>query len=386
VTVPAAPSLEPITVRPVETDGDLDAFLNLPARVYRGDDRWVPPLRSQIAKELGPENPFRTYGTLQAFVAYRDEATGSEPVGRIVAAVNDRLVAKEDRAVGLFGYFECIDDLSVARALLDHAIGWLRDRGMVALRGPIDLSTHIRCLMLVDGFEDAPYIMMPYNPPYYPHLMEKLGFEKAKDAYAYTIPTNIVANPIFERAHRVATRSGVSFRPVNLKGDAFTEDAKAIYRLFTQAFKENYSSTPRTEADFLEEAKDLQSIVNPDFFPIAEIDGEMVGFLMALPDYNIALRAANGRLNFWGILKFLWARRKINRGRVLVICSLPEYITKRIPLALIYIALNNVQNTKNPYRTAELGYIYEDNYPSRKLVEAIGGTITKTYRIYEQEI
>ncbi|GAB4342540.1 MAG: hypothetical protein Fur0042_04800 [Cyanophyceae cyanobacterium] len=386
MTVPAAPSLEPITVRPVETDADLDAFLNLPARVYRGDDRWVPPLRSQIAKELGLENPFRTYGTLQAFVAYRDEATGSEPVGRIVAAVNDRLVAKEDRAVGLFGYFECIDNLAVARALLDHAIGWLRDRGMVALRGPIDLSTHIRCLMLVDGFEDAPYIMMPYNPPYYPHLMEQLGFEKAKDAYAYTIPTDIVANPIFERAHRVATRSGVTFRPVNLKGDAFTADAKAIYRLFTQAFKENYSSTPRTEADFLEEAKDLQSIVNPDFFPIAEIDGEMVGFLMALPDYNIALRAANGRLNFWGILKFLWARRQINRGRVLVICSLPEYMTKRIPLALIYIALNNVQNTKNSYRTAELGYIYEDNYPSRKLVEAIGGTITKTYRIYEQEI
>ena len=369
------------TIRPVTTDADLDHFLDVPARVYADDPRWVPPIRSEIAKELVPDNPFRSYGTLQAFVAYNPQ-----PVGRIVAAVNDRLVEKEAKNVGLFGYFECIDDFEVAQALFDAAIAWLRDRGIVAVRGPIDLSTHIRCLMLVDGFDDAPYIMMPYNPRYYLDFLTRLGFEKAKDAYAYTISTDIVTKPMFERAHRVAMRSGVSFRPVNLKGDDFVRDAKSIYRLFTKAFKDNYSSTPRTEEDFVEEAKALQSIVNPDFFPIAEIDGEMVGFLMALPDYNIALKAANGRLNIWGILKFLWARRNINRGRVLVICSLPEYITKRIPLALMYIALSNVQKTKSPYRTAELGHIYEDNYPSRKLVEALGGTISKTYRIYEKEL
>jgi len=39
-----------------------------------------------------------------------------------------------------------------------------------------------------------------------------------------------------------------------------------------------------------------------------------------------------------------------------------------------------------PYKRAELGWVWEDNFPSRKLIEASGGTIYKTYRIYEKTL
>ncbi|MEO0947416.1 MAG: hypothetical protein AAFY11_04595, partial [Cyanobacteria bacterium J06641_5] len=56
-------------VRAVETAADFERFLDLPARVYANDPNWVPPLRTEIAKQLSPENSFSTYGELQAFLA-----------------------------------------------------------------------------------------------------------------------------------------------------------------------------------------------------------------------------------------------------------------------------------------------------------------------------
>lgn len=359
-------------------------FLDVPARVYKGDRNWVPPFRSSIAKQLAPDNAFREYGRLQAFLAI-DPQTG-EAVGRIVAAVNDRLIAQEDQQVGLMGYFECINDFGTAEALLKAACDWLREQGMTIARGPIDLFTHNRCLFLVDGFDTSPTIMMPYNPPYYREFVEKDGWYKAKDAYAYDFPMSSTLSEEFEKAYRVATKAGITFRPIRTKGEAFEQDAISVYNLTTQMFARNYSATPRPQEEFLEEARSLQSLIDPDVFPVAEHDGKMIGYWFGLPDYNIALKHVNGKLDLWGTLKFLWYRRNIDQGRVLLFCCLPEYRRKMVPLALIYLGLQGGLKKGKPYKRAELGYVYEDNMPSRKLIEATGGKIYKTYRIYEKNL
>lgn len=369
-------------IQPVTTPADIERFLDVPARVYANDPNWVAPIRSSEAKKLAPDNPFLAYGKLQAFIALAD----GEPVGRVVAAVNQRLIDVEKKPLGLFGFFECINQFDVAQALLTAATDWLRQQGMTEVRGPIDLSTHNDCLFLVDGFDTQPMVMMPYNPAYYPEFMEKMGWHKAKDAYAYDFPLDEGLPSKFEKAYRIAKQSGVTFRPLNTKGEAFEQDARALYRLFTEAFANNWSSTPRTEEEFLEEAKELQQLVDPDVFPVAEVNGKMVGFFMGLPDYNIALKRLNGKFNWWGILKFLWYRRQIDQGRVIAICSLPEYRRKMVPLALIYLGMRGGIKKGKPYKRAELSWVWEDNMPSRRLIEASGGKLYKTYRIYEKSL
>ncbi|MBD2776651.1 hypothetical protein [Iningainema tapete] len=382
-------------IRTVTTPADKEIFLDVPARVYAKDPHWVPPIRSSIAKYFASTNPFLEYGKLQQFIAVSEESERnpvsqrnrvSGAVGRIVAAVNQRLIEREGQNVGLFGFFECVQDFTVAQALLDAACNWLREQGMTVARGPIDLSTHNKCLFLVDGFDSPPMIMMPYNPPYYPEFMERDNWHKAKDAYAYNFPLDQPLPAEFEKAYRIACKSGVNFRPIKTKDPEFEQDAKSIYHLFNRAFANNWSSTPRSEAEFLEEAKDLQSLIDPDVFPIAEYNGEMIGFWMGLPDYNIPLKHVGGKLNWLGILKFLWYRRQIDQGRVVVICSLPEYRRKMVPLALIYLGMLGGKQKGKPYKRAELGHVYEDNFPSRKLIEAAGGKIYKTYRIYEKAL
>jgi hypothetical protein len=372
-------------IQAVTTPADNQLFLDVPARVYANDPHWVAPLRSDVAKQLAPTNPFLQYGKLQQFIAL-DSSKSPQAVGRIVAAVNQRLIEREGENVGLFGFFECIPDLAIARSLLEAACQWLREQGMTLARGPIDLSTHNNCLFLVDGFDSPPMVMMPYNPPYYPQFMEQDGWHKAKDAYAYNFPLDKPLPTEFEKAYRIACKSGVTFRPLRTKGEGFEQDCISLYNLFTRAFANNWSSTPRSQEEFLEEAKSLQTLVDPDVFPVAEYNGEMVGFWMGLPDYNIPLKHVGGKLNLLGILKFFWYRRQIDQGRVIAICALPEYRRKMVPLALIYLGMQGGIQKGKPYKRAELSWVYEDNFPSRKLIEASGGKIYKTYRIYEKDL
>ncbi len=374
---------ETLQIRAVVTAADREMFLDIPARVYARDRNWVPPLRSDIAKQFAPSNPFFQYGELQQFIAL---SADSQPLGRIVAAVNRRLIEREGKNIGLFGFFECIENFEVAQALLDAGCQWLRDRGMTLARGPIDLSTHNNCLFLVEGFDSPPIVMMPYNPPYYPEFVERCGWYKAKDACAYDFPLDKPLPAEFEKAYRIACKSGVTFRPLRTKGEEFEQDCISLYHLFNKAFANNWSSTPRSQAEFLKEAKSLQQLVDPDVFPIAEYNGEMIGFFMGLPDYNIPLKHVGGKLNWVGILKFLWFRRQIDRGRVIAICSLPEYRRKMVPLALIYLGMRGGQLKGKPYKRAELSWVWEDNFPSRKLIEAAGGKLYKTYRIYEKAL
>lgn len=144
-----------IEIRAVKTPADSEMFLDVPELVYAKDPNWVPPIRSSTAKQFTLSNPFLQYGKLQQFIALSPEQNKGA-VGRIVAAVNQRLIERENQNIGLIGFFECIEDFSVAQALLENACQWLREQGMTIARGPIDLSTHNNCLFLVDGFDSPP--------------------------------------------------------------------------------------------------------------------------------------------------------------------------------------------------------------------------------------
>jgi hypothetical protein len=371
-----------LQIIPVMTSEQQVQFLDVPWRVYRDDPYWVAPIRSDVTKKFEPSNPFFQYGRLQQFIAVQH----GEAIGRIVAAVNDRLIAKEQRQIGLFGFFESVNDFAVFQALMTSAGAWLQSQGMTEVRGPIDLSTHNNCLFLADGFDSAPMVMMPYNPAYYIEFMARSGWEKAKDAYAYDFPLDRELPPEYEKGYQIALKAGITFRPLHTKGALFEQDCISLYNLFTKAFEYNWSATPRTQEEFLAEAKSLQSLVDPDVFPVAEYNGEMVGFWMGLPDYNIPLKRVNGKLNLPGILKFLWYKRQIDQGRVIAIASLPEFRRKMVPLGLIYLGMRGGQLKGKPYKRAELSWVYEDNAPSRKLIESAGGKIYKTYRMYEKAL
>jgi GNAT superfamily N-acetyltransferase len=369
--------LSGLEINLVDDKPGLRDFLEFPYALYRGDPFWVPPLRIAQKDILDTaKHPFYANADARFFLARRD----GRVVGRI-AAIHDRNYnefQKED--AGFFGFFESVDDSQVASELLGAAWQWLQQRGARVMRGPVNPSTNYECGLLVDGFDSNPRLMMPYNPRYYPALLAQAGLRTAKDLYAYDLPVSAM---LAERVERVAARAArtnkMSIRPIRLK--AFWEDVDLVWRVYNSAWSRNWGFVPMTQDEFLLMAKDMKSVLEPGFVLLGEVDGRVVGFALALPDINQALKHANGRLFPVGLLKILYHKRFVRSVRVLVLGVLEEYRTVGVAAGFYAELFRHAQRLG--YRDSECSWVLEDNKLMNRSIEAFGGKRYKTYRIYE---
>ena len=370
-------------IKKVEDEQDLMEFIKFPWRVYRDDPYWVPPLISERKDFLDPQkNPFFEHSEVELFLAQRN----GETIGTVAAIINDNHNAFHEEKAGFFGLFEVIEDYAVADGLLTTARDWVKAKGMDVIRGPMNMSINDECGLLVDGFDSSPVVMMTYNPRYYVNLIERFGFVKAKDLYAYIVSTDIFNSKIenipskFLRVAEIAQkRAGVRVRKINMKDfDAEVEKAKVVYN---SAWEKNWGAVPMTDAEFDHLAHGLKQFLDPDLLLLAEVDDRPVGIFVGLPDVNQPLLHVNGRLFPFGWIKYLWYRRKIDILRGLIMGVIAEYRERGVD-ALMYVEAAKEAFRKG-YKRCEMSWILEDNVMMNRIIQRIGGEVYKTYRIYE---
>ena len=356
----------------------LSEFIEFPYELYKDDPHWVPPLRIAV-KELTDrgKHPFYQNAEAEFFVARRD----GRLVGR-VAAVLDRNHNKfHEENTGFFGFFESVDDAEVASALLKTARKWVFDRGAKLLRGPMNPSTNYECGMLIEGFDSSPMIMMTYNPPYYPGLMDRAGLKKSKDLRAYVNKADSVQlEKIGRVADRKLARSGVTVRPINMK--QFDAEVSRIWEVYNGAWKRNWGFVPMTKEEFFLMGKEMKQILKPELVLVGEAGGKAIGFALALPDVNIALKPARGSLFPTGLLKILYYQRLIKSLRVLALGVVEEYRTSGVAAAF-YATLVRAARNLGYSGDCEMSWILEDNVLMTRSLEVMGAKHYKTYRIYE---
>lgn len=371
-----------VAVVPVRDRQGQTTFIRFPWRIYRDDPAWVPPLISDVRKLLDPSHPFHEHADTEYFLAIRD----GDVVGRIAAVVNHVYNDFHETRTGFIGLFESIDDPTVAGALLDTAADWLRSREMTEAMGPFNLSTNDELYspgILLDSFDRPPVLLMAHNPPYYARLFEQAGWEKAKDLLAYWLTSDAPPERLVRGVERMTSRiDGLEVRQIDLK--RLDREVELIKEVYNSAWERNWGFAPLTDAEIRHLAKDLKPIVDERFALIAQVHGEPIGFALALPDYNQALRHLNGRLFPIGIFKLLWHRRKIDRLRVFTLGLKPEYQRRGID-ALFYLTI--FQNgLGGGIHKAEASWILEDNWGMRRGLERMGGHVYKTYRVYRSEL
>jgi GNAT superfamily N-acetyltransferase len=352
-------------------------FLELPYRLYRANPCWVPPLRIAVKELLNTEkHPFYANAEMACFLARQDDRT----VGRIAAILDKNYNRFHEDNIAFFGFLEMIDSQSVADALLRAARQWLQAKQVRAIQGPMNPSSNYECGMLVEGFDSSPYVMMTYNPPYYGELMERAGWRKAKDLYAYISSTSSVAS---EKVNRVAGRAlrhnKVHVRPIDMK--KFDAELEAVWQVYNSAWQRNWGFVPMTKAEFLAMGKEMKQILVPELVLIGEVDDRIVGFALALPDINQALKPAGGNLFPFGLFKILYYQRLVRNLRVVALGVVEEYRTAGVA-AGFYAAL--IENARRlGYKDCEMSWILEDNVLMNRSLEALGAKRYKTYRIYE---
>ena len=366
-----------LRVAPVETRADLKRFIDLPWAIYREDPHWVPPLKRDVRAAFDPtKHPFHLHSEAQPYLAVR----GRDVVGRICAIRNRNHEALHEETVGFFGWFECVDDSEVAEALFDAARGWLRERGLTAMRGPASFSTNEITGLLVDGEAGPPALLLAHNPPWYPALLEGCGLRKVKDLYAWDIVEGNWPEHLFRAEKLVTRRYGTRIRTLDMS--RFDEELLLIRRLYNSAWERNWGFVPMTDAEMDHMAAELKPIIDPELALFAETpDGEVIGFALALPDFNQVLHKLNGRLTPLALAKILWYKRRVTRLRVLILGLLSEWRGKGIDV-LLYLAIFR-NGTAAGMREADLSWILEDNHKMNAAIERLGGRIYRTYRVYE---
>jgi len=369
--------LASLEVVPVDSNRGAREFLDYPYTLYRTDPHWVAPLRIDQNTLFDPRrHPFHKHAEVKRFLARRNGRTA----GRVAAIWDRNYNDFHQERAGFFGFYESEDSLDVAQELLNAAREWLTAKGAEFIRGPMSPSTNYECGMLVDGYDSDPFVMMPYNPPYYPRLMEQAGLRKAKDLVAYVSRPEQIQREKIERIARAAG-NGVRFtlRPIRMR--EYWTEVERIWNIYNSAWSRNWGFVPATRDEFWFMAKEMKSIVNPELLLLGEADGETVAFTLALPNVNQALKHAHGRLFPTGLLKILYHQRRINGFRVLTLGVIEKNRTAGLAAAM-YLALTDA-GAKLNYGDCEFSWVLEDNILMNRSLRAIGARIYKTYRIYE---
>jgi hypothetical protein len=302
-----------------------------------------------------------------------------QAVGTIAATV-DRQLQKTEPGVGLFGFFEFIEDVEVARALLKAATTWLTARGMTVARGPFNFNSNHEFGLLVDGFDTDPCIANPHNRPYYPEIYEQIGLTKAMDWYAYWMDNGKVPDKIERIAQRFMDRNPeITLRKMNLK--KFDEEVRLFREIYNDAWEDNWGHIYFSDEEFWFAAKNFKDAINPDLCWFLYYGDECAAASITLPDYNQVVKKMNGSLFPLGWWHFLRGRSQIDALRVFVLGVKRKY--QRLPLGAPLYLKTWEEGQKLAIRGAEASLILEENVRMRGALEKLGGRIYKTYRTYE---
>ena len=369
-----------VEIVPVARPSERRRFIRLPDRLSRGDPAYVAPLHDEQRKILSPRhNTYFQHAEARYWLARR----GGRDVGRI-SAQWDRRVGDE----GHFGMLAAEDDPAVFAALFGVIEAWHREAGRRRVVGPYNLSTNDALGVLVDGYETPPMLLMGHDLPHVARRVEACGYAHEKDliAYLYGIDTDLPPGP-----RRLIDRplpTGLVIRPLDMSD--YANEVRTVSALFNDAWADNWGFVPLDEAETDQMAKQMRMLLHEKLIWFAEFDGTPIGFIVALPNLNEAIRDLDGRLLPFGWAKLLWRLKvaPMATARVPLMGIRRSFSRGLLGSVVPFLLIDAVrrEGRKLGLRSIELSWILDDNEPMRRIIEAIGGSAYKTYRIYAKDL
>ena len=373
-----------IEIVPVASQAELDRFIAVPMRLGADDPNYIAPLIFERRQSLSAKgNPFFDHAEVQFWLAVRD----GRDVGRISAQI-DRLNPQTPDGIGNFGMIAAEDDPEIFAALFRRAEDWLQTRGCRVALGPVNLSTNEEVGLLVEGHANPPMFMMSHDPRYTPARIEEQGYGRAKDIFAYTCSvTDDLPAPILRRI-RKGLPPGVTLRMLDMS--RFEAEVDTLTGILNDAWSGNWGFTPTTEAETKALASTLRLLIDKRLTWFAEIDGETVGFMILLPNINEAIADLKGKLFPFGWAKLIWRLkiRGVKTGRVPLMGVKRKVAGSLRGQLLPFLLIDTVAQAarKLGYARYELSWVLEDNAAMRRICDAGGARVYKTYRLYQKTL
>ncbi len=360
-------------------------FLTLPFRLYADTPQWVPPLEMDDRIRLNPKRyPFYQHSQAGFFLAYE----GTRVIGRI-AVIDNRIYNEfHHESTAFFYLFECENEQAVANALFEAAFEWAHSRGLTKMLGPKGFTVLDGFGLLIKGFEHRPAFGQPYNPPYYPDLVEALGFQPERDALSGYLSSDMQFPPrVHELAERIAKRRGLRVARFRTRKDLRALLPK-LKDLYNSALRGTGGNAPLTDAEVKAMADQLLWFSDPRLFKIVYKvtdpgmdDEEPVGFLMAYPDISAALQKTRGKIFPFGWINLLREFKRTDWLNINGAGLVPEYRGSG-GTAIMYSELFKSVVETGQFKHAEVVQIGTENENMLREMENFGVDFYKTHRTY----
>ncbi len=379
-----AASERQLQIRSVETAADRDTFFGFKTRLYRDDPAAVEPLRSMERGKLdASSNAFFDHATSQSWYC----SDGHNCVGRIVAISDQLHNQHHNDTVGFFGFFECINDRQVAALLIDTARQWLKERAKTIMRGPVSPSMKGEFGVVVEGNQNRPSVMMNHSFKYYDDLLKSCGLEVIKSFYAFEIESDdAVHNQKYAKLAEFEARVRKRFPELEIAQvtkAGFEQSVRDVNLLANKVRSTGWGFVPMTLREVDTMIRNIRSVIRLDMFYMAYYKGELVGYIITIPDINWALQKTIFKNDFLRKLELLFWLRFIPRGRVIALGVDPRFRNKGIAMLLI----NRLVNTRRAYKEWEFSWVVEDNVKSLRAIErSVELSRCRTIRLYEKPI
>lgn len=354
------------------------SFFQVPFDIYGDRYPFVSPLRGELAAMLDPaRNPLFSDGRAEGtfYTAFRH----GKPVGRVVAHVHHAANQRFGERYGSFGFFDCIDDVVVARALLAQAERFAQSRGCDHIRGNMNLTANQEIGVLVEGDDRRPCLAQIYNPAYIAGLLEACGYERTHPMTSMMSTELATSQPeaMLTDAHQALLRDpAYTFRHFDL--GRFDDEVEAIRGVLNDAMADNYLFVPLTREEMRFQLGALKLVMDPALTHVAEHQGEVIGVALGVPDVVPLLQRMRSRLAPLGWWRFLRGRRKLDGVSVIIILVKRAYQAKGIIRILTSQQIRSARDAG--YQRIGGTWIGDDNPASLKAARAAG--MKPYHRVY----
>lgn len=322
-----------VTIREVQSAGDLKKFIKFPFALYSNNKYWVPPLLMDESKNLRKEkNPAFEFCEAKFWLAYKNEKLS----GRIAGIINSRYNEKVGKKTARFSYFDFIDDEEVSCKLLQTVEEWAQQKGIESIHGPLGFTDMDPEGMLIEGFEELGTIATIYNHPYYQSHIEKCGYVKEIDWVEFELyPTKDIPEKIERIAETVLKRYKLRVLKVK-KAKELLPYAHQIFHVLNSAYENIHGFVSLTEKQIDLYVKQYFGFIKPDFVPvIVNEENQVVAFGISMPSLSMAFQKIRGRLLPFGFIHVLRAMKNNNRADLYLTGVRPDYQDKGVNAILI---------------------------------------------------
>jgi hypothetical protein len=359
-------------------------FLEFPAKLYKNEKNWIRPLNIDIEETFNPEkNIHFKHGKCTRWILQNEKG---ETIGKVAAFIDDHTKDLDnDQPTGGMGFFDCIEDQNAAFLLFDTCKKWLKEQGMEAMDGGINFGSRDKFWgILAVGYDHPNNYQQNYNYAYYNRFFEEYGFQNYFNQYSYTRIIGSITEKFKAKAERVTKNPDYHFEKVDKHNlIKYAEDFAFIYN---NSFALTKGISPLTTDDTMITLQRMRPILDERLVWFAYHQNQPVGVVVFLPELNEFFKFVNGKMNWLGVLKFLYHKWQghcnIASGKIFGVTK--SHSGRGVDAALAYCISQEAMKNGFPYEVTELYWIGDFNPPMMRLMRELEFNAHKTHITYRK--